>query len=601
MFTSLTMRPRNVNAYRSAAILYGDWGTSKAYVLGLAFALASYGSFWLILSVSCLNILVGINYMTICRYYPNGGGVYASVRSQSEILALVGAFFLIADYLVTAALSALSAFNYLGVSNPEHWAVGSIVAIGALNFLGPKYTGSLAALISLPTVLVVIALGLLSLPFLPTAIQHVQPLSPHFSVNWDHFVGIIVALSGIEAIANTTGVMPLNAGCDEKHQCVSNTSTPAIFWVMLEVSFFTALFGLAMMALPGLHVSGNEVYNATGSEIRDSMLRYMGTYFSSAYFGPEIGQLFGAAIGIVFFVLLLSAVNTAIVALVSLFFVMSRDGELPFAFQKLNLFGVPNLPLFLSITIPAFLVFYFKDVAELANLYAVGFVGAIATNLGFSSLNWNLDMQRRERIFMFITFLIMAAIECTLLIDKPNARNFVITIVAVGLLLRGWVVESQQKKWKERKAPLDKAILEEAPIAPSPEGSVLCAVTHIGKSLQFAIHECNQNKQTLCLLFIREQQVITEEDRHRYWLEDEDACEIFDYAKEHLESGKVHFIYVVSDSPAATILETTKKYQSTRLVLGMPRSNKFFQFIRGNIIQEVGKNLSDEIELLVIC
>ena len=31
-------RPRNVNVSRAAAILYGDWGTSKAYVIGLAFA-----------------------------------------------------------------------------------------------------------------------------------------------------------------------------------------------------------------------------------------------------------------------------------------------------------------------------------------------------------------------------------------------------------------------------------------------------------------------------------------------------------------------------------------------------------------------------------
>jgi len=29
-------RPRNVGWVRAAALLYGDWGTSKAYVIGLA-------------------------------------------------------------------------------------------------------------------------------------------------------------------------------------------------------------------------------------------------------------------------------------------------------------------------------------------------------------------------------------------------------------------------------------------------------------------------------------------------------------------------------------------------------------------------------------
>ena len=123
-------RPRDVNSWQAAAILYGDWGTS-AYVIGLAFAVAGYSSFWLILAVSILIVLVGLNYVMICKYYPNGGGVVLlSVRHRSEVLALVGGFFLIADYIVTAALSALSAFYYLGVDHPETWALITIGIIG---------------------------------------------------------------------------------------------------------------------------------------------------------------------------------------------------------------------------------------------------------------------------------------------------------------------------------------------------------------------------------------------------------------------------------------------------------------------------------------
>ena len=100
--------------------MYGDWGTSKAYVIGLAFAVAGYASFWLIALMCVLTALVGINYMIICRLYPDGGGVYASVRHRSEVISIVGAFLLIADYLVTAAISSLSAFAYLGVPHPEN-------------------------------------------------------------------------------------------------------------------------------------------------------------------------------------------------------------------------------------------------------------------------------------------------------------------------------------------------------------------------------------------------------------------------------------------------------------------------------------------------
>src|SRR6202008_5205750 len=144
MIVGKTKRPRNVDAARAAAILYGDWGTSKAYVIGLAFAAGGYSSFWLIAAMCLLTALVGVNYMTICRHYPDGGGVYASVRHRSEIISIVGAFLLIADYIVTAAISALSAVQYLGWPNPALFAGASIVVIGAINYFGPKHSAGVA-------------------------------------------------------------------------------------------------------------------------------------------------------------------------------------------------------------------------------------------------------------------------------------------------------------------------------------------------------------------------------------------------------------------------------------------------------------------------
>jgi amino acid transporter len=175
-----TRRPRNVDSLRAAAILYGDWGTSKAYVLGLAFALAGYSSFWLIAAMSVLLALVGINYMTICRHYPDGGGVYASVHHRSRTIAIIGAFLLIADYLVTAAISALSAFQYLGVPDPELFAGVAILVIGGLNSFGPKHSGELAIAFSIPTVIVVSILGLFCLQHVGEAWHHLKPLEGGF-------------------------------------------------------------------------------------------------------------------------------------------------------------------------------------------------------------------------------------------------------------------------------------------------------------------------------------------------------------------------------------------------------------------------------------
>src|SRR5579872_242223 len=390
MIASNTKRPRNVDAPRAAAILYGDWGTSKAYVVGLAFAVAGYTSFWLIAAMCLLTALVGVNYMAICKHYPDGGGVYASVRHRSEIISIVGAFLLIADYIVTAAISALSAFQYLGVPHPEMFAALAIAVIGGLNVFGPKHTGGLAFLVSVPTVIVVVLLGLFCLPHLGTAVHNLQPLQGGFWKNWEGFVGVVLALSGVEAIANATGVMKLNPGCSDAKPNVSKTSTPAILWVMIEVCVFTALLGLAMHALNGMTVNKDDVDAPGASGVRDYMLRYMAQVFVGGSLGATAGHVAAWVVSGVFGFLLLSAVNTAIVDLIAISFLMSRDGELPPAFQKLNKFGVPNLGIVVATVVPLVLVLLVKDMAGLAELYAVGVVGAIATNLGASSTDKKL-------------------------------------------------------------------------------------------------------------------------------------------------------------------------------------------------------------------
>jgi amino acid transporter/nucleotide-binding universal stress UspA family protein len=608
---SNTRRPRNVDSPRAAAILYGDWGTSKAYVIGLAFAVGGYSSFWLIAAMCVLTALVGLNYMVICRHYPDGGGVYASVRHRSEIVSIVGAFLLIADYIVTAALSALSAFEYVGVPHPEYFAALSIAIIGALNMLGPKHTGGLAFLISVPTVVVVVLLALFSIPHLGAAVHHLQPLTGGFVKNWKGFVGVVLALSGVEAIANSTGVMKLNPGCSDANPNVSKTSTPAILWVMLEVCIFTAVLSLAMHAIPNLTIDAtdpnNPDVNAPGaSGVRDYMLRYLGQVFVGGALGHSAGWWMGWLVSGAFGFLLLSAVNTAIVDLIAISFLMSRDGELPPRFQKLNQFGVPNLGLMVATVIPVILVLAVKDVGGLADLYAVGVVGAIATNLGASSTDRKLGLGTWERTLMFFTFLIMLAIELSLLAYKPSARIFAGTVLLFGLLLRGLAAEYSQRA---------KAAALATTAAARPASSIttftyktedvsglpmMCAIRGLGKTLDFAIELAGQTHRPLYLLFVRTMPVLTEQDYKRKWQEDDAAREIFLHAKSKAGGHPIYPCYAVSDAVAHTIVDITATMGAADLILGAPERGGLVNLLRGNIIREISDNLPDDIHLLVL-
>lgn len=623
---STTTRPRNVDWKRAAAILYGDWGTSKAYVIGLAFAVAGYSSPWLIGGMCLLTALVGLNYMTICRHYPNGGGVYASVRHRSEIISIVGAFLLVADYIVTAAVSALSAFLYLGVPHPEWFAAGSIVLIGALNYFGPKHTGGAAVLVAVPTAIVVILLGILAIPHLGEAASHTQPLHGGFLHNWNAFVAIVLALSGVEAIANSTGVMLLNPGSTIEKPNVSKTANKAIVIVMLEVCVFTALLGLAMAALPGMVVAHGDV-NAPGADgVRDYMLRYMAQVFGGNLFGPVFGHIAAWTVSLVFGVLLLSAVNTAIVALSGISFLMARDQELPPIFAKLNSFGVSNAGLFFAVLVPVALVIAVSDMSGLADLYAVGVVGAIAVNLGATSTDWKLQLKPFERGVMLITALIMTAIEFSLFIDKPNARIFTLIVLAIGLVLRGLAKESSERKAAAaQQAALEAAIhavenaaikqpstaaniIREIPPTPAQSptsvtrayaGPILTAVRGQGRTLDFAVKEAAENGQPLYVLFVREQPVIAPGDRKRKWTDDRQAREIFEFLKDKGLGETIIPCYAVSDAPAHTIADLASTIGAERVLLGAPQRSTLIHMLRGNIIREVASLLPDDITLLV--
>jgi nucleotide-binding universal stress UspA family protein len=332
------------------------------------------------------------------------------------------------------------------------------------------------------------------------------------------------------------------------------------------------------------------------------MLRYMGEVFVGASLGSPIGHLFGFIVSVVFGLLLLSAVNTAIVDLITIQFLMARDREMPSIFQKLNRWGVPSAGMVLATTVPLLLVLFVKDVAGLADLYAVGVVGAIATNLGATATDRKLSVKTWERTLMFITFIVMAGIEISLLIDKPNARYFAVTVLAAGLILRGLVQERRMKKEAIAPArlPVQAAAVGGQPSTMSAAGeAILCAIRGTGRTLDFALREARETGRRLYLLFVREQRFMTEQDTKRKWQDDPEAREIFAAAQAQAGDHQPLFCYAVSESAAETIADIAATLGASRLIVGAPRRHALQQILRGNLVREISDLLPEEIDMLV--
>jgi amino acid transporter/nucleotide-binding universal stress UspA family protein len=596
-------RPRNVDWKRAAALLYGDWGTSKAYVIGLAFVAAGFSSFPIILAVCALTAVVGYNYIIVCSHFPDGGGVYSAARKQSRFLASAGALLLVANFIVTAALSGWAAVSYLGVSN-EHARLataGLILVVGVINYFGPRHSGSVSLWLAVPAVLVVILIVLFSSPHLRMA--ELEPAHSNFVVTWVQFVGVILALSGVEAVANITGVMKLDPGSSPEHPKVTQTATKAIVPVAIEVVFGTALLGWAMLSLPKFF--GPQLTNH-----KEDMLRFLAEHYGAVTIAPWFGTAFGVVVGIIFGLLLFSAVNTAVVALIGVVFMMAQDGEMPRQLARLNRHGVPKLPLIAGVAFPIIVLTLTEDFNALAGLYAVGVVGAIAVNLGSCSFNRELSLGWFQRFIMVSTFLVLFAVEVTIAKTKPDALFFACTVLGIGLTLRFYSHKLSGLTTLTVTRKIAEMVVPDLPAAMQPrleEGQkIMVAARGINPVLNFALEEAQLRKAVLCVVYVKEVVVYFSAapgatGRRPKWQDDPEANAIMSLMlKEGKERGVcVLPVYAVSEDAPATILDLSATMGVDCLVIGTSQRSALSNLLRGSVANHIAQNLPDTIRLVI--
>ncbi len=595
-------RPRNVDWKRAAALLYGDWGTSKAYVLGLAFVAAGYASLPIIIAVAVLTAIVGFNYSIVCRNFPDGGGVYSAAREQSRLLAAVGALLLIANFLVTAALSGWAAMSYFGVPKDSVAiaTMSSIVLLGAVNYFGPKHSGSMSIAMAIPTAICVVVIMAISIPHLTTV--HLAAPVGGFGTMWTQFVQVILALSGVEAIASMTGVMKTNPGTDPSTPQVSKTASKALFIVAVEVVLATVVLGWAMLSL-------DRSLQPELLSHKEDMLRFLGEHFATELTNAAVGSAFGMVVGIVFGVLLLSAVNTSIVALIGVFYMMALDGEFPRPMTKLNRYGVPTLPLFFSAALPVLILALTKDFDALAALYAIGVVGAITVNLGSCSMNRKLVIAGWERVLLTLTAVVLAAVWLTIAYVMDHALFFAICVLGIGLAVRAYSHKKVGLKTVTVSAEAAKLVSPESIEMLRPrceEGQkVMVAARGVTPVLRFALEYAALKKATLCVLYVREVAVFLSgpagASGRPKWQEDPEAAAIMSLCLKLGEELGVPVlpVYAVSGEPASTILDSAATLGVDYLMLGASHRLSMARLLKGDVITQVASGLPESIQLII--
>ena len=258
-------------------------------MLGLAFFFAGRTSFWLILAMSLLILAVGWAYTQICRIYPDGGGVYTAAKQHEphargrrraaalrrlhrhrqpqrarrvSLLRPAARTTTQVDRrarppsdarqrrptpappsIVDASTrrSSQSHESLFAWDSPGLWAIVAIAVIGTVQPDGPEAHRRLRDLRGrrdgghhAADHRVRAAAGAVAeLPHRIPSHRRRSELSRRDL--WVAFVSIVLALSGVEAIANLTGVMK---------KPVAHTARKAIWVVAAEVAIFNVLLAL---------------------------------------------------------------------------------------------------------------------------------------------------------------------------------------------------------------------------------------------------------------------------------------------------------------------------------------------------------------------
>lgn len=606
-------RPRNVGWFGAGALLFGDWGTSRLYVLGLAFLVAGRSAFWLIAAMSLLILAVGWAYTHVCRLYPDGGGVYTAGRRRARILGVVGALLLFADYTITASLSAVEAFHYFGMGNdhahvemekppedpgdhiaipkPAHataeqpslwrlnspglWAIVAIGMIGAFNLLGPKHSAAFAIFAAVGMMAITLLIVVFALPKIDYAnLDWGRLFTGHEPSNlWHGFVYIVLALSGVEAIANLTGVMK---------KPVFKTARKSIYVVAFEVALFNLLLAIAMIAL----APGRE-------EHTEDMLAFL----AREYIGPW-GEW---PVRIIAGLLLLSATNTAVNGLMSIMYVMSRDGELPSVLQKLNSFGAPWFAAIVAASVPAVVLLFFHDLTTLASLYAIGVVGAVALDCILAAGHPRLrKISRKGPILALGLFLVVVWV--TLAFTKWHATLFVAIVMGAGLLFRG--LTQYHAKLHPKPSLLRQAIIEQLAGDAMMRPKLLLATAGSDAMAEPAMKLAKELNASLVVSFIREVALNYKvESENRMTLDtDLAAQELF---TEFLEHGHKHGVpiipaYDTSQNAPEQIAELAAMYGVDKVLIGSSRRGAIHTFIKGSFQRKLESLLPPEIPVKVV-
>jgi APA family basic amino acid/polyamine antiporter len=355
------------------ATAYGDVGSSIYYALGVV-AMSALGLTPPVLMISGVVFLfTALTYAEGATALPEAGGSGAfAFRAFNPWVSFIASWLLMLDYIITMAISAFSAVNYLGyffhplATWPAN-SIGGIVVVAALallNIRGIRASSRLniaLVMVDLATQITIAVLAVLIVVNLPTLIHNIHwgvaPTTHQF------LFGIsisMIAYTGIETVSNL--------GSETRSP---GTSIPrAVILVFLAVFVLWTMLSMAGMSAYPVHQAPD------GRWVTDLTVRYLhDPILGIAAVMPEaIRPVLSFWVAFLAVTILIIATNAGMLGASRLAYYMGRREQLPGAISSVSERSRVPLNAILIFSVIASGLIATGKIDLLADLYAFGAV-----------------------------------------------------------------------------------------------------------------------------------------------------------------------------------------------------------------------------------
>ncbi len=451
-----TLLPKRIAlpVFASDALSSVAYAPEEIFLVLSVAGLAAYSMApWIGLAVAVVMLIVIASYRQNVHAYPSGGGDYEVVTTNlGHTAGLIVASALLADYVLTVAVSMSSAMSNIGSALPfvaQHkvaFAVAAIVILTSANLRGIRESGTAFAIPTYAFMIgmyIMLACGLFQIFIRGTPLR---AESAGFQLHSEHgdVTGLalifLVARAFSSGCAALTGVEAISNGVPAFRKPKSrNAATTPLMLGLIAVSLFMGIIMLAEKTGVKIAESPERLAGAPPGYHQKTLIAQLAdTVFHDFPLGLWI------IAGVTALILVLAA-NTAFNGFPVLGSILAQDRYLP---RQLHTRGdrlaFSNGILFLAFAAIAFIVAFRAEVTALIQLYIVGvFVSFTLSQIGMVR-HWTRllrtesdSMMRRKmmrsRVINTIGFIATGAVLIVVVLTKFAAGAW-IAILAMSSL-----------------------------------------------------------------------------------------------------------------------------------------------------------------------